>query len=392
MMIQLKEASKLIYDSVIRFTPKETVSIENSLGRILFQDILSDMDAPPFDRVSMDGYAARREDLKSELTLLESVMAGHSPKYSIGKNECSKVMTGGIVPSGADLVFMVEHSRVQENGKIVFTGSQTADNISKKGELVKKGETVLEKGTRIKPQHISVMAGSGVCSVDVYSAPKVSVIVTGDEVVEPFVKPSETQIRNTNGLQLIGQLFQMGIKGKYYGIVKDDKNLISQTFEKALAENDVVLFTGGVSMGDFDFVIEIMREKCTYLPFQEIAIKPGKPTTFGMVNDKYCFGIPGNPLSAFCVFELLIKEFLYRLMGHDLIHAAIRMPLSEDLDVSNPDRERWIPVILKSGLVVPIHAKGSAHSNALVHADGLISCPANTRKLIKGTIVDVRQI
>jgi len=391
-MLPFDEALKIVLDST-RFLGSENIDITGTANRILAQDVKSDIDIPPSDRAVMDGYACRRQDLANELTIIETIPAGAIPEKAIGPNQCSKIMTGAPVPEGADCVVMVEFTENPTDKTVHFTGKETQDYIRRRGQDINTGQVVLHKGTLIKPQHIAVLASVGCVSVCVSKRPKVAVIATGDELIEPQFKPSPWQLRNSNSFQLVAQLESIGTVATYYGIATDTIDEIDKMFKKAAAENDVVTISGGVSMGDFDLVPGVLKQNNIELLFEKIALKPGKPTVFGKSEDLYCFGIPGNPVSTFAVFELLIKPFLYKLMGHDYVPPHIDMPLCETIKRKDTERLSWIPVkITDSGQLKPIEYHGSAHINALSDADGLVSMDIGVTEMPKGTFVPLRLI
>lgn len=371
----------------------ERVEFSCALNRILAEDVRSDIDIPPFNKSAMDGFACRRADLGNELTVVETIPAGHVPQKSIGTNLCSKIMTGGMVPDGADCVIMKEYVETTSENTIRFVGEKTADNICQKAEDISTGDIVLCKGTVLKPQHIAVLASIGNTQPMVSKRPGVTVIATGSELVEPKSKPGPSQIRNSNSFQLSIQIESTGAVATNYGIAGDTAETIDAAFKKALAESDVVIVSGGVSVGDFDFVPGIFRQNNVDLLFEKVAIKPGKPTVFGVSGKKYCFGLPGNPVSTFVLFEILVKPFLYKLMGHDHKPLNIQMPLDESLINKKDKRQKLLPVtITEKGTVRAIEYHGSAHINSLCHADGLVSMDAGIAEIKKGNIVKVRLI
>jgi len=391
-MLPFDKALKIVLDSAGRLG-SERVDITQAANRILAEDVKSDIDMPPSDRAVMDGYACRRRDLANVLKVIESIPAGVCPKKEIGPNQCSKIMTGAPVPKGADCVIMVEYTENLPDHSIRFTGEKTDDHIRQQGDDVRAGQIVLLKGTCIKPQHITVLASVGCTQVLVSKRPKVAVIATGDELVEPQMKPSPWQLRNSNSVQLVAQLENLGAAVTYYGIVPDTVDEIDRTFKKAAAENDVVTISGGVSMGDFDLVPAVLRQNNIDLLFEKIALKPGKPTIFGKSGNLYCFGIPGNPVSTFGVFELLVKPFFYKLMGHDYVANRIRMKMGETISRKDTERLDWFPVqITDSGQLERIEYHGSAHINALSDANGLVSMEVGVSEIPKGTFVPVRLI
>ena len=453
-MIELKEALQIVLDSA-KPLGTERVELSDALGRVLAQDVEADMDMPPFDKATMDGYACRRADLGNALAVVETIPAGAVPTKTIGPNECAKIMTGAVVPPGADCVIMIEQTeqaassespardegvpplrpevgwalpqygmmRVARGDKgrmpvpsvgpamIRFTGGQTPDNIFRQAQDIRAGQVVLQKGGRISPQHIAVLASVGHVQPLVAKRPRVGVVASGDELVAPAARPGPAQIRNSNGSQLIAQLAAMGLSARDYGIVKDVASEIDALLKRSLAENDVVIVSAGVSVGDFDLVPAILRQNHVRLLFEKIAVKPGRPTVFGVSERAcdvsrascprfeggtpstpvYCFGLPGNPVSTFVVFELLVKPFLYKLMGHDYSPVHVRMRLDGTITRKDTDRQSWNPVrITSEETVEPVQYHGSAHLSALCEAGGLVPMEVGVASLGRGTPVRVR--
>jgi len=389
-MITIQEAYNIVLKNA---NPLETerVFFTDSLGRILAEDVKSDIEMPPFDKSAMDGYACRKEDLKNTLEVIEVIPAGKMPVKEVGKNQCANIMTGAPIPKGADCVVQVELTEL--NGtKVKISEIPKKDNISYQGEDVKVGTKVLDKGIKIEAQHIAVFAAVGNTEVLVYRKPKVGIISTGDELVEPQNKPSLSQIRNSNGYQLIAQVKACGAVTNYIGIAEDTPEDTFDKVNKALKENDIVLLTGGVSMGSFDFVPQVLEKAGVKIAFDAIAVKPGKPTTFGMAEDKFCFGLPGNPVSSFMQFELLVKPLIYTLMGQNYLPLDIRMPMGVELKRRNADRKAYFPVYIEKGEVLPVDYHGSAHIHALSSAHGIIAMEIGKEVIKKGEMVHVRQI
>ena len=391
-MIPFEKAFEIVM-SRARSLDVEMVALEEALHRILAEDVRSDMDTPPFDKSAMDGYACRRADLQQELTVLETIQAGTPPSCAIGPGKCAKIMTGAMLPEGADCVFMIEYAETPREGTVRFTGGKTADNICFRGEDTRAGDIVLRAGARLGPQHIAVLAGAGYARPRVHRRARVGIIATGDELVEPSERPAPGQIRSSNGPQLFAQALRADALPTYYGIARDTEEAIDTSLKRALAENDVVILSGGVSKGDFDFVPGIMQQNGIEILFDAIAMKPGKPTTFGVSATKYCFGLPGNPVSTFIQFEALVKPFLYKLMGHDFLEMQPVLPLATRLDPGRAERATWLPVrIGADGRVRPVEYHGSAHIHALCGADGIIVVPAGSGVLEEGSLVRVRPL
>jgi molybdopterin molybdotransferase len=391
-MISFGQAFNIVMSTGFR-TGTETISYTDSLNRILAEDIASDMDLPPFKKSSVDGFACRRTDLGNDLEILETIPAGNWPSKTVSTNQCSRIMTGAPVPDGADCVIMVEETEVVPSGKIRFSCDFKKENIANKGEDVRKGELVLRAGKKIRPQDIAVMASVGHILVTVSKMPLVAVISSGSELVEPNIIPGISQIRNSNASQLMAQIVRAGASGKYYGIAADDEAQTLSIVEKAISENDMVLLTGGVSMGDFDFVPSVLERAGVNILFTRVAVQPGKPTTFGLHSRSVIFGLPGNPVSSFIQFEMLVRPLLSKMMGCEWRPLSINMPMNEKFMRKFADKMALIPVkITDDACVSPVEYHGSAHISALPEADGIISMPAGKKIFEKGEVVSVRQI
>ena len=341
----------------------------------------------------MDGYACRRADLENELEVTETIPAGYLPQKKVDSGRCAKIMTGSAVPQGADCVIMKEYVEQVTEQTIRFIGDKTRDNICIKGEDIKTGDIVLKTGCKIAPQHIAVLATVGCTKPLVSLRPRVGIIATGDELVEPSQKPAAGQIRNSNAYQLAAHVRGAGAIPTSYGIAVDTKESLNSKLKDAISENDVVILSGGVSTGQYDLVKEILKENEIELLFEKVAVKPGRPMVFGVSDTAFCFGLPGNPVSTFVMFELLVKPFLYRMMGHDFKPPISFAPLAKTITRKKTERNSWLPVVFTDdGKVEKIEYHGSAHVNALSEADGLICIPTGASEIKEGTNIAVRQV
>jgi len=391
-MTTLSEACQIVLNSV-PWPSVEQINFSHSLNRILADDIISDTDIPSFNRSAVDGYACRQQDAGCELEVMETIPAGKEPQKIIYEGQCSKIMTGAMIPEGADCVLMVEDTIITRDNRIRFTGSVVTSNIRFRGEEVKKGQVVLFKGTRIRPQEIAVMAAVGCISPFVSRQVKTGIISNGDELVEPYFEPGCSKIRNSNAWQLMAQVTETGALPFYCGIAEDDEVSTIQVIERALISNDTIIITGGVSMGDYDYVPAILHKAGFRILINSISIQPGRPTVFAVRENKFIFGLPGNPVSSFVIFELLVKPFLFRMMGHDFTPQTTRLELKDGFKRKKTDREKWIPVKHTSNYLAEIvEYHGSAHIHALTDADGLICIPAGVSEIKPGETVNVRQI
>jgi molybdopterin molybdotransferase len=391
-MITFEEA----YDRVLEFafiSGSQRVNYLDSLDRVLAEDVVSDMEMPPFNKAAVDGFACRKQDIKQELSIVEVIPAGKIPEKAIDKNECSRIMTGAMVPNGADIVIMMEDTELTPDCKVRFTKDKTNINISYRAEDLQEGDIVLKKGTLIRPQEIAIMASVGCTNPLVTNKPDVGIISTGDELVEPDQKPGISKIRNSNASQLISQVNRMGATAHYLGIARDDRDSTYKLISRALKENDIAILTGGVSMGERDYVPEVLNELGVDIQFRSIAIQPGRPTVFGIYGTKILFGLPGNPVSSFVIFEMLVKPMLYKIMGHHHHPWNFRLPMGIDYERSRSTRKSLLPVrVTDDGLIMPVEYHGSAHIHAYAHADGIITIDIGETKINKGDIVNVRPV
>lgn len=370
----------------------ERVNITSSLHRILAEDIISDVDMPPFDKSAMDGYACKSEDLDKALSLIETIPAGKAPEKTIKQGQCSEIMTGAPVPEGADCVIKVEDTHLDAQGCVVFAGKAGRANIAYKAEDVSSGSILIPRGTFIEPQHIAILASTGYSEPLVAIKPKVAVISTGDEIVEPDQEPGISKIRNSNAYQLIGQIEKCGCIADYMGIARDNEQITFNMIGSALQDHDVVLLSGGISMGQFDFIPGVFEKLGVEVLFQTIAVQPGKPTLFGKFGKKRIFGLPGNPVSAFNTFEILVKPYLRLSMGGDKGWKMLTFTMGSSYSRKKSERDSFIPVRIENGKVYPHDYHGSAHIQALTTADGFIMVPLGTTNIEEGASIDVRQI
>jgi molybdopterin molybdotransferase len=391
-MILFEQALEIVSGVSFR-VEQERIGFKETIGRILSEDIASDIEMPPFDKSAVDGYACRKSDLYNELEVIEVIPAGKAPEKEIIKDQCAKIMTGAPLPAGSDAVIMVEDVEELSQNRIRYKKEKVKNNICFKGEDIRTGEVVLKAGTIIQPQHIAVMATAGCVNPLVFRRIKVAVISTGDELVEPDAIPSLSQIRNSNAYQLLTQAKKIGAEAEYLGIALDNEESTRMIIVSAFEKADVVLLTGGVSMGDFDFVPQVLTELGVEIKFKSIAVQPGRPTVFGTKGSQFIFGLPGNPVSSFVQFELLVKPLIYKISGYNHQPLNLKIPLGKDYTRKRSDRLSIVPAsINENGEAVALEYHGSAHINSLTEAHGLIFVPLGQTTINKGEKVDVRLI
>jgi molybdopterin molybdotransferase len=391
-MILFEEALEIISKSAVHLAP-EKVKLEECLGRVLAADVFSDMDMPPFNKSAVDGYACRRDDLKMELKVLETIPAGKSPAKYINTGECSKLMTGGMLPEGADTIIMVEDVEVTGKDTIRFVAQKTSSNYCLKAEDIRKGEKVLSGGTLLRPQEIAVLASVGCAFPEVYKQARIGIISTGDEIVEPGETPAESQIRNSNACQLLAQAQKANCKAAYFGIARDTEEATLQLIQQASAESDIVILTGGISAGDFDFVPAVIQQAGYEIKFKQLAVQPGKPVIFATRADQYLVALPGNPVSSFVQFEMLVKHLIKLISGDLSKENQLKAIMDINYTRKKTTRKAFFPVYFTTeGTAMPVEYHGSAHIHSYIHADGIATFEIGESEIKKGTPVNVRLV
>ncbi len=379
---------------------EEVVRIEEAVGRYCSSSVLAPEDLPPFPRATMDGYAVRARDTfgASEtepvlLKLVGEVSMGEAPGFSVGVGEAARIATGGVLPEGADAVVMVEYCREADEVVEVRRPVSPQENVMLRGEDVKKGEVVVEKGVRLNPGHIGLLSSLGILEVSVYRRPKVGIVSTGDELVPPWKEPPPGCIRDTNSYSLLSACKEWGAVPRLYGIVPDEEEALFERLSKALEENDVVLVSGGSSVGTRDFTLRcIERLEGAELLCHGISMRPGKPTIVAKVGNKAVFGLPGQVTSALVVFYVLVRPLLLFLQGaRELGMPAVRAVVTRNLP-SAQGREDYIRVKLTrrgNGVFAePIFGKSGTLS-PMAKADGLLYIPLESEGVYEGEEVTV---
>jgi molybdopterin molybdotransferase len=329
-VLSFEEARHLVEEHArqVRPTGVEGVDLLLALGRVLALPIAADRDLPPFRRAMRDGYAVRASDLSplpATLEVIGEIKAGAAAEdipSEVKPGQAVGIMTGAPTPAGADAVVMVEYTKLQGNRVSITRGISAGENIVPIGSEAGQGDTLLEPGTRLDYSAIAAMASVGLHdSVPVFQRPRVAILSTGDEIVEVDATPGPTQIRNSNSYSLAAQVRQAGGEPVLLGIARDEMSSLRTLIAEGL-HSDLLLLTGGVSMGKYDLVEQVLEEFGAEFLFTGAQIQPGKPIVFGRTKGKYFFGLPGNPVSTMVTFELFAKPLLQVLEG------AIPVPLT----------------------------------------------------------------
>jgi len=383
--------------------PREQVDLSACTGRILAADVVADLDIPGFPRATMDGYAVQAsstfgasEGNPAYVEVIGSVAMGETPSVPLEVGQAVRIATGGMLPPGADSVVMIEHTETVDPGLIeVYRSVAPGQHVILRGEDVAAGQTALRAGTPLRPQEAGLLAALGWTRVPVYRRPRVGIVSTGDEVVAVEEVPLPGQIRDINSTTLAGLVARCGGQAQHFGIVRDDLESLRQVCREALAVNDMVLISGGSSVGTRDFTIEVLES----LPegrvlVHGVSISPGKPTILASAQGKPVWGLPGHAASAMVVFHVLVRPFIIRMAGlapRWLPAPEVRARLARNVaskqgrvdfvrvELREAGGEIWAhPVLGKSGLII-----------TMVKADGLVRIDAHTEGLDEGSPVMV---
>jgi len=395
-MITYEEALKKVLESCI-VLQKEGIPILESLNCILAQDIISEDNIPVNDNSAMDGYAVMSADLtgaeKASPVALKKydydIPAGELGRHEIKKGGCIKIMTGAPVPAGCDCVVKKEDVVIRENEILFFKEHVVFENIRHKGEDIKKGETVFKEGLGIDPALIGVLASLGMKDVLTFKPPVAGIISTGNELVEIDESLIFGMVRDSNSYSLASQLKEAGAQYIRYGIIKDNKTDLKKAIEKATGECDLVLISGGVSVGDYDYIKEILNETGAREIFWGVKQKPGKPLAFYKHDEIPIFGLPGNPVSVMVCFELYVRPLIRKMMGHqDLFRKTINAKALEQFK-HEPGRTEFVRVKIKQDEYGNYFAgitgeQGSGILTSMAAADGIAQIDEDKKEIIKG--------
>lgn len=395
-MITFQEAQDLVLSS-LRPVASEKIEVSDSLQRILSTDVISPLDVPSFNNSAVDGYAARAEDLKKTpvtLKVIEKIPAGKVPQKKLSRGCCSQIMTGAPLPYGSDCVVMVEDTqRYAEDLVSVLRPVKKWENVRFAGEDIKKGRVILSKGTMLTPSAMGVLTSIGISRVDVYRKVRVGFLTTGDEVIMPPEKLQKGQIYNSNYTSLLGAITSVGAIPIYFGHKPDALSEVIRSVRLALKEVDVLLTSGGVSMGDYDVLKESFKALGVHTVFEKVNIKPARPTVFAKFGDKLIFGLPGNPVSTLVAFELFVKPAILKISGVVFNHKRVKA-FSEFTYTKKDTRTHFLRGILseKKGVyTVKLTStnQGSAILTSLVKSNCFVVIPGCKSKVVPGDIVEV---
>ncbi|GMR04923.1 MAG: molybdopterin molybdotransferase MoeA [Thermodesulfobacteriota bacterium] len=398
-MLPVKEALSIILAEV-RPLESETVDTLSALGRVLAEDITAARPNPPWDNSAMDGYALRSEDARqaskdspAALRVIYDLPAGSTPRGPVNKGEAVRIMTGAPVPDGADAVVMVEKTEARGETVLVFEAIRPGANVRKSGEDFASGDMVIREGTVIRPAEVLMLATTGKAAVCVKKRPVAAVLSTGDELVDIETVPSPGKITNSNGYGLCALVKDSGAEAVNLGIAPDTRQGLMDKLTEAV-KYDCIITSGGVSVGDYDFVKDVLKEMGSEMRFWKVAMKPGKPLAFGVIGGRPAFGLPGNPISSMVAFEQFVRPALLKMAGRKDIYrrtfpAILTAPIKK-----KPGRVNFLRgslTITDEGfLVKPLEGQGSGMISTMVQANAFIIAPEGVSALEEGEVVHVQ--
>ena len=396
----LRDAQKIVLDATSTLGC-EKVSLLESLGRVLGEDIIAPRDNPPWNNSAMDGFAVRWEDIKkeheitkpAELKIIEDVAAGAVATKSVGPGEAIRIMTGAPVPDGADTVVRVEFTEPSETTVRIFQPEPQGMNIRPKGEDVKEGECIIPKGTQLRPGEIGMLAILAKSFVLVHQRPRVAILSTGDELADLDEKFDEHKIVNSNSYGIAAAVQEAGGIPLLLGIAKDTPESLKEKIAQGLG-CDVIVLSGGVSMGDYDFTKVVFSELGADMHFWKLAIRPGQPVAFGKIQGKLAFGLPGNPVSSMVTFEQLVRLAMMKMGGHRQLERPTVEAVFKEKFSKHTDRRHFLRGVLarENGqlTVRTTGPQGSGILTSMVKANGLIDVPEEIEKVNPGDTVKVQ--
>jgi molybdopterin molybdotransferase len=378
----------------------EKVSLLESLGRVVGEDIDARRNIPPLDNSGMDGYAVRTADIAKasrdqsvRLKVIEDLPAGFLSQKTLKEGQAIRIMTGAPIPMGADTVVPVEETGKDGSSVSIFKAFPLGENIRRGGEDVKQGDRVISRGDILRPSEIGMVASIGRSSLSVYQRPMVSILCTGEELVDVDEPLEGVKIVSSNSYTLAAQVRECGAIPVQLGIARDRKEEVKERLRQGLRA-DVLVSSAGISVGDYDFVKEAFKDLGMEMVFWRVAMKPGKPMAFGTIRGKPVFGLPGNPVSSMVSFEQFVRPALLKMMGHrQIFRLCIEAMLNEDLDIE-PGKRHYIRAVVSRKedhyVVMTTGAQGSGILNSMVRANGLIVIPEDRKRVQAGEKVKVQ--
>jgi len=397
--LPVAKARELIVRFLSPVSATERLHLRAALGRVLAEDVISPIDVPAHDNSAMDGYAVRFGDLKPEgetaLRVVGTAYAGAPYEGDVPAGACVRIMTGAVVPQGADTIVMQEHVTARDGEVRIGGGHRKGQNLRRAGEDLRAGQAALKRGVLLRPADIGLLASLGIAEAPVYRRLRVAFFSTGDELVSIGTVPKEGQIYDSNRYTLYGMLTRLGCDAIDMGVVRDDPAKLELAFRTAAENADVVITSGGVSVGEADFVKDLLN-KLGEVVFWKIAMKPGRPLAYGKVGAAHFFGLPGNPVSVMVTFYQFVRDALLKLSGRDPVEPLpiFRVPCTSALRKA-PGRTEFQRGILSQDTdgnwsVRVTGEQGSGILRSMSEANCFIILQTGQGNVAPGTLVDVQ--
>lgn len=389
-MIQVEEALSIIAENSTNM-PVQKIQVSKSLGYILAETVYSPIAMPPFRQSAMDGYAFIHSE-KHQYDVVGIVQAGDHSKIKLNENEAVRIFTGAHVPDNADTVIMQEHVMATESSILITRMPERFTNVRNKGEQIGKEEVVFKANTLITPAAIGFLACLGITEVEVYQKPKVAILVTGNELVKPGKKLTKGKIYESNSVMLQAALQTIGVKKTKVYKVKDNLKATKKALKEILKKYDIVLISGGISVGDYDFVKEALLENGVQELFYKINQKPGKPMFFGSKNDTLVFALPGNPASSLTNFYIYVYPAIKNRMGFSDIHLKKMLRKLNENVTNTTGKTLFLKALYDETHVTVLDGQSSAMLNTFAIANSLLVVPNDVESLKKGQLVTLLPI
>jgi molybdopterin molybdotransferase len=395
----VSKAREVIARFLTPVTATERLNLRAALGRVLAEDVVSPLNVPAHDNSAMDGYAVRFADLKGEgsvaLKVAGTSFAGVPFQGALKAGECVRIMTGGVVPVGTDTIVMQEHVKADQDRVTIGAGHKKGQHLRRAGEDLGTGQVALRHGIALRPADIGLISSLGIGEVTVYRKLRVAFFSTGDELVSVGSQPREGQIFDSNRYTLHGMLTRLGCEVLDMGVVRDDPMLLEKAFKDAASAADVVITSGGVSVGEADFV-KVLLDKLGEVVFWKIAMKPGRPLAYGKIGHAHFFGLPGNPVSVMVTFYQFVRDALLNLSGLDPVPPVptFKVPCTSNLKKA-PGRTEFQRGILTQDTagnwsVRVTGEQGSGILRSMSEANCFIILPTDQGNVVPGSVVEVQ--
>ena len=400
-LTSLEDAIKAL-NNRIKLGPNEKIKIINALNRILANDIESNIDIPPFERSAMDGYAIKAEDTfgaspknPKKIKLIGKIEIGEFSNCEIEKGEAIRISTGAAIPKGANAVIKIEDTEIDKDSITIYNSLVPGKNVSKKGEDIPKGTNILKSGTELKPEHIALLCALGFDKIEVKCQPKISVFATGDELVEIGNPLEPYKIYNSNTYMISSLVKIYGGLVTRESMLKDNKESIKNSLMESQLDSQVIIFTGGTSVGTKDYLPEIILENGKIL-IHGIAMRPGSPILIGYISNSLVFCLPGTPVACYIGFLTVVGPTIRKIMG--CLNPDPRIEtiatIDRDVPVSGMGYINYLRVkvekVKEDFIAIPIKLKGSGIISSLTEANGIVEIPATQEGLKKGTKILVK--